>query len=265
MARKRSGQADDSRSDPGKAFGARQRADLLLVAHGLFDSRAQAQAAIHAGRVRADGVIVVRPSETLPLDALIEATAAHPFVSRGGIKLDAALAAFPLEIAGRTCLDVGASTGGFSQVLLMRGAAKIFAVDVGHDQLHSTLQGESRLVSMEGTDIRNLNPGALDPPPEIVVIDASFISLRNVLPAALRLAAPDCAVLALIKPQFELARSDLKKGIVRDADKQQQVCANIAAFAAERGLHDIAIFESAITGGDGNREFFLGARRTATR
>jgi len=243
---------------------ARDRADRLLVRLGLFESRAQAQAAIAVGLVAADGKRVARASDLIAPNAQIVASKAHPWVSRGGVKLDGALALYPLEVEGRACLDVGASTGGFSQVLLARGAAKVYAVDVGRDQLHPSLRGERRLISMEGTDIRALRDDALDPRPELIVIDASFISLSHVLPAALRLAAPDCALLALIKPQFELARSELKKGIVRDPHAHQKVRDDIEVLAGTLGLADLAIFDSAILGGDGNREFFLGARRNGT-
>lgn len=242
----------------------RQRADKVLLERGLFESRAQAQAAIAAGLVRIDGKTVARASDMVMPDAMIEAEKPHPFVSRGGVKLDEALKVYPLAIGGQTCLDVGASTGGFSQVLLAHGAAKVFAVDVGHGQLHASLAGRPDLVSMEGTDIRALAPGSLEPAPTIVVIDASFISLKAVLPAALGLAAKDCALLALIKPQFEVSRPELKKGILRDEAKHRAVCDDISALAASLGLGEIRVFDSAIAGGDGNREFFIGARRRAT-
>ena len=265
MARKRQSstthdQDQNPSFDPAKAFGPRQRADLLLIARGLFESRAQAQAAIEAGCVIADGNIVTRASDTLPLDAVIEAQAAHPWVSRGGIKLSHALEEYGADVAGHICLDVGASTGGFSQVLLARNAAKIYAVDVGRDQLHPKLRNLPGLVSIEETDIRSLNANALDPKPDFVVIDASFISLHHILPAALALAARPCILLALIKPQFEVARADLKKGIVRDETLRGQVCAAIESRVADLGGSAIRLFPSPIAGGDGNIEFFIGAR-----
>lgn len=239
----------------------RQRADLLLVSRGLFESRARAQAAIAAGLVTADGRPVGRASDLLASNAVIDASPAHPWVSRGGVKLDGALTHYPTAIADRVCLDVGASTGGFSEVLLSRGARKVYAVDVGHGQLHPSLHDHPRLRALEGTDIRELAAEALDERPDVVVIDASFISLRLVLPAALALAARPTDLLALIKPQFEAARGGTKKGIVRDPAVHAAVCDDIAAFAASLGCERIEVFPSPIAGGDGNLEFFLGAHR----
>jgi 23S rRNA (cytidine1920-2'-O)/16S rRNA (cytidine1409-2'-O)-methyltransferase len=239
----------------------RKRADLLLVERGLFDSRARAQAAIAAGQVTADGRPVEKPSEILAADANLEAAPAHPWVSRGGVKLAGALAEYPIEIEGHVCLDVGASTGGFTEVLLSEGAALVFAIDVGRDQLHPSLRGHPRIVSMEATDIRSYAGKRLPQRPDVVVIDASFISLKLVLPVALELAAAPMHLLALIKPQFEAPRAAIKKGIVRDATVHQAVCDDITALASSLGCSDIRIFPSSITGGDGNVEFFLGARR----
>jgi len=154
----------------------RRRADQLLVERGLFASRAQAQAAIAAGLVTADAVVVTKPSTEIPIDAALQATPAHPWVSRGGVKLAAALEQSGIDIAGRVCLDVGASTGGFSEVLLARGARRVYAVDVGHDQLHERLRARTDLVSFEHTDIRQLEAARLPEPPEFVTIDVSFIS-----------------------------------------------------------------------------------------
>jgi len=241
------------------ASAARRRADLLLVERGLFESRAKAQDAIAAGRVTADGVVVAKPSAEIAVDARIAAAPAHPYVSRGGLKLAAALDQTGIPVAGRICLDVGASTGGFTDVLLARGAARVYAVDVGHGQLHERLRGRSEVVSMEGTDIRAL--GGLPEPPDLVVIDVSFISLKLVLSDALRLAAPAADLVALVKPQFELKRSALKKGIVRDPPLQQQACDDIAAFIAGLGCRIVTTLPSPIPGGDGNREFLVVARR----
>lgn len=240
---------------------ARKRADVLLVERGLFESRARAQAAIEAGFVTADGKPVTKVSETLEVNAAIEAQPAHPYVSRGGVKLAGALAAHPIEIENHVCLDVGASTGGFTEVLLSEGAALVFAVDVGRDQLHPSLRGHPRVVSMESTDIRSLEGKRLPQRPDVVVMDASFISLKAILPAALALAAAPMHLLALIKPQFEAPRAAIRKGIVRDAAVHRAVCDDIAAFAAALGCNHIEIFPSPIPGGDGNIEFFLGARR----
>lgn len=239
----------------------RQRADLLLVARGLFDSRARAQAAIAAGLVTADGRIVTRASEMIAGDATVAASPAHPWVSRGGVKLTGALDRYPIEVAGRVCLDVGASTGGFSEVLLARGARLVFAVDVGHDQLHPRLRDDPRLRSFEGTDIRKLTPEQLPEPPDLVVVDASFISLKLVLPAALAIAARPTDLLALVKPQFEAGRRNAKKGIVRDPAVHAEVCDDIADFVRTCGCNDVVVFPSPIVGGDGNQEFFVGGRR----
>jgi len=239
----------------------RKRIDLLLVERGLFESRARARAAIEAGLVVANDKPVVKPSEVIPADAVLQAEPAHPYVSRGGVKLAGALEEYPIDIEGHVCLDVGASTGGFTEVLLANGAAMVFSIDVGHGQLHPSLQGHSKIVSMEETDIRSYEGKRLPARPDIVVIDVSFISLKAVLPVALSLAAAPMHLLALIKPQFEGKGKHDKGGIIRDASVHQQVCDDIAAFAASLGCTDIKVFPSPIKGGDGNSEFFLGARR----
>jgi 23S rRNA (cytidine1920-2'-O)/16S rRNA (cytidine1409-2'-O)-methyltransferase len=238
-----------------------KRVDLLLVERGLFESRARARAAIEAGLVTANDKTVEKPSETFPADAVLQARPAHPYVSRGGVKLAGALERYPIDIEGHVCLDVGASTGGFTEVLLANGAAIVFAVDVGRGQLHPSLHGHPSIVSMEATDIRTFEGKRLPARPDIVVIDVSFISLKAVLPVALSLAAAPMHLLALIKPQFEAQGKHSKGGIIRDAAVHQQVCDDIAAFAASLGCEDIEVFPSSITGGDGNAEFFLGARR----
>jgi len=239
----------------------RKRIDLLLVERGLFESRARARAAIEAGLVVANDKPVVKPSEVIPADAVLQAEPAHPYVSRGGVKLAGALEEYPIDIEGHVCLDVGASTGGFTEVLLANGAAMVFSIDVGHGQLHPSLQGHSKIVSMEETDIRSYEGKRLPARPDIVVVDVSFISLKAVLPVALSLAAAPMHLLALIKPQFEGKGKHDKGGIIRDATVHQQVCDDIAAFAASLGCTDIKVFPSPIKGGDGNSEFFLGARR----
>jgi 23S rRNA (cytidine1920-2'-O)/16S rRNA (cytidine1409-2'-O)-methyltransferase len=237
----------------------RQRADRLLVARGLFDSRAKAQAAIEAGLVKANGKVVAKASELVAADAVVEASAAHPYVSRGGVKLAAALDHFGISPKGRVCLDVGASTGGFTQVLLERGASKVYAVDVGSGQLHAAVGAHPEVMSLEQTDIRTLSPAQLTPPPDLVVIDVSFISLRLVLPPALALARKPAQLIALIKPQFEAGRALVKKGIVRDSAVHQAVCDDIAACVAALGWRVLGLIPSPISGGDGNVEFLLGA------
>ena len=240
---------------------ARKRVDVLLVERGLFASRARARAAIDAGLVVANDRQILKPSEVVPADAVLQAQPAYPYVSRGGVKLAGALEQYPIEIEDHVCLDVGASTGGFTEVLLAQGAALVFAVDVGHGQLHHSLHGHPKIVSMEETDIRKLEGKRLPARPDVVVIDVSFISLKAVLPVALSLAAAPMHVLALIKPQFEAERKHSKHGIIRNAMVHQQICDDITAFAATLGCTDIQVFPSSIAGGDGNIEFFLGARR----
>ncbi len=239
----------------------RKRADMLLVERGLFESRARAQAAIDAGLVFADDRQVLKASESIVPEAILRAQPAHPFVSRGGVKLAAALERYPIDIEDHVCLDVGASTGGFTEVLLANGASLVFAVDVGRGQLHSSLHKHPKIVSMEETDIRSLEHKRLRVRPDIVVVDVSFISLKAVLPVALSLAAAPMHLLALIKPQFEAPRKHSKRGIIRDAAVHQQVCEDIAGFVASMGCTDIQVFPSSIAGGDGNIEFFIGARR----
>ena len=239
----------------------RRRADVVLVERGLFESRARARAAIEAGGVTADGKPVLKASDTIAADAVVSAQPAHPYVSRGGVKLSGALEQYPIDIEDHVCLDVGASTGGFTEVLLANGASLVFAIDVGHGQLHPSLQNHPKIVSMEATDIRSFEGKRLPARPDVVVIDVSFISLKAVLPVALSLAAAPMSLLALIKPQFEAARKHSKHGIIRNAMVHQEICDDITAFAASLGCTDIQVFPSSIKGGDGNIEFFLGARR----
>jgi 23S rRNA (cytidine1920-2'-O)/16S rRNA (cytidine1409-2'-O)-methyltransferase len=238
----------------------RLRADRLLVERGLFESRAKAQAAIEAGLVTADDRPLRKPSDEVAADAILHAAPAHPYVSRGGQKLAAALDHFGFDPRDRVCLDVGASTGGFVQVLLERGARRVYAVDVGRAQLHPSLRGRGDIVSLEETDIRRLD--RLPERPALLTIDVSFISLKHVLPVALALTARPAQLVALIKPQFEVGRGRSKKGIVRDAQAQAAVCDDIAASVASLGWTIAGIIPSPILGGDGNREFLLGATLT---
>jgi 23S rRNA (cytidine1920-2'-O)/16S rRNA (cytidine1409-2'-O)-methyltransferase len=239
----------------------RERADRLLVARGLFESRARAQAAIAAGLVTADGVPVRRASDEISSMAVIAAAPEHPYVSRGGVKLSAALDHFSIDVTGCICLDVGASTGGFTEVLLARGARRVYAVDVGRGQLHPRLHGRDNVLSIEQTDIRTLDPAGLPEPPDLATIDVSFISLKLVLPAVGRLLTPRAQILALIKPQFETDRRHSKKGIVRDEAVHKMICEDIGAFIASLGWSVGGGVPSAILGGDGNREFFIEANR----
>jgi 23S rRNA (cytidine1920-2'-O)/16S rRNA (cytidine1409-2'-O)-methyltransferase len=237
------------------------RVDRLLVERGLFESRAQAQAAIDAGLVLADDTPVAKASDQVALDAVLHAQPMHPYVSRGGVKLAAALDHFHVDPAGRVCLDVGASTGGFTDALLARGARRVYAVDVGENQLHARLRARPEVVSLESTDIRSVAPGTFAEPPSLAVVDASFISLKLVLPPALALLRQPALLLALIKPQFEAGRGQAKKGVIRDARVHAAVCDEIARFVAALGWTVIGLVPSPIRGGDGNREFFLGAKR----
>ena len=238
-----------------------QRADVLLVARGFFDSRARAQAAIAAGLVTANGRPVAKASMLLAGDAVFAASAPHPYVSRGGVKLAAALDHFGYDPRGLACLDIGASTGGFSQVLALRGAARVYAVDVGHGQLHPRLQSVPAIVSMEGRDARSLTAGDFAGPPQFIVFDASFISLKLLLAQVLALAAPRARLIALVKPQFEAGRAAVRKGIVRDAAVHKEICDDMVKLIESLGWQVAGLIPSPIEGGDGNREFLVGAAR----
>ena len=238
----------------------RKRADILLVERGLFSSRARAQAAISAGLVRAGGVAIAKPSEALADDAPIEACAPHPWASRGGVKLAAALDAFALDPSGLVSLDVGASTGGFTDVLLARGAARVVAVDVGRGQFDPRLASDPRVRSLEGLDARALTAETLGEPPEAIVVDVSFISQRLVLPQVLKLAASPAWLVSLVKPQFELERSDLVKGRVRSEAALERACVSVRAAIEAEGWTVLGLIPSPIPGGAGAREFLIAAR-----
>lgn len=240
---------------------ARERIDKVLVARGLFDSRARAQAAIHAGLVRVAGVAVTRPSDEVDAQAEIVAQAEHPYVSRGALKLAGALDAFHIDPTGGVALDVGASTGGFTELLLQRGARHVYAVDVGRDQFHARLREREDITLLEGTDARMLSRSLVPEPLDLVVADVSFISLSLVLPAALALAAPRARLAVLVKPQFEAGRARVKKGIVRDAAVHEEVCARIASEVETLGWRVTGLIPSPIAGGDGNKEFLMAAER----
>lgn len=240
-----------------------KRADVALCERGFFESRAKAREAIEAGLVTADGRLVTKPSAPLADNAEIVACAPYPWVSRGGVKLAHALDAFGVEVDGLFCLDVGSSTGGFTDVLLARGARHVVAVDVGHDQLHERLRRDPRVTSMEGQDARTLTAARLAEAPALIVMDASFISLSALLPNVVRLAAPRASLVALIKPQFEAGRAANKKGVVRDARVHAEVCAKARAEIEALGWRVAAVIPSPIAGGDGNREFLIHAARGA--
>ena len=239
----------------------RLRADRLLVARGLFSSRAKAQAAIAAGLVTANAALVRKASDEIPVDAQLCARPAHPWVSRGGAKLAAALASFEFDPMGLVALDVGASTGGFTEVLLARGAAKVYAVDVGHGQLHASLRDNPRVVSFEGCDARSLTRTLIPEPVAAIVADVSFISLTKALLPALALAAPGAWLVALVKPQFEVGRGGIGKGgIVREPAARQQAVDTVTAWLSAQDSWRIAgVVPSPIKGGSGNEEYLLGA------
>ena len=239
----------------------RKRADAVLTERHVFQSRARAQEAIAAGLVRADGVLLTKPSQLIEADARIEAAEPHPYVSRGGVKLAAALDAFGSDPRDKICLDLGASTGGFSQVLLGRGALRVYAVDVGHGQLHRDVASDPRLVDLERTDARQLNASSIPDAIELISADVSFISLKLVLPTALALAGPRCDLALLVKPQFEAGRAHVNKGIVRDEGVHAKVCEEMDAFVRSFGYAVHGIIPSPIAGGDGNKEFLLGASK----
>ena len=240
----------------------RKRADVVLVERGLFDSRAKARAAIEAGGVAAGGRRLAKPSELIEEDAELEAAAAHPYVGRGALKLVHALELWPVLVAERTVLDVGASTGGFTEVCLERGAARVFAVDVGRGQLHPKLAGDPRVISLEGVDARNLDPHLIPVAPDLVVTDVSFIGLAKALPAALALAAGSADLVALVKPQFEVGPENVGKGgLVKDEAVRARALAEVAAFLQRTGWIVRATADSPIVGGDGNHEYLLWACR----
>jgi len=236
----------------------RVRADLLLVARGLAESRAKARAAIEAGGLTADGVRVDKPSELIGDDAVLELTPPHPWVSRGGVKLAHALDVFGVDPAGRTCLDVGASTGGFTHVLVSRGAARVYAVDVGHGQLHALLRIDPRVVNLERTDARALTRARIPEPPTLIVCDASFIGVAKVLAQALSLAAEHADLVALIKPQFEAGPG---KGVASEAKAREVAEQAIDALEGLAGFRIVMQSDSPIRGGDGNLEVLVHMRR----
>ena len=242
---------------------ARDRADRVLTARGFFDSRAKAQEAIAAGLVQVDGKTIAKPSEQIDANAAIVAGAPYPWASRGGVKLAAALDHFGLDPAGKTCVDLGASTGGFTDVLLARGVARVLAVDVGHGQLHPRIAADPRVVVFEGQDARTVTPDLLGGPVDMAVMDLSFISLRLVLPAVPPLLKAGGDLVALIKPQFEVGRALVDKGLVRDAAARLRACDDVTALLAQLGFTVHGVIPSPIAGGDGNQEFLVAAAHAA--
>lgn len=244
----------------------KQRADQALVERGLVESRSKAQALIMAGKVFSAEQRIEKPGQPVKPETPLEVRGQeHPWVSRGGLKLEKGLEAFAIDPEGLVCLDIGASTGGFTDVLLSTGAAKVYAVDVGHGQLAWKLRQDDRVVVLEKTNARHLTAEQVPEPIDLVVCDASFIGLEVVLPAPLALTRPGAGLVALIKPQFEVGKARVGKGgVVRDPDLHQEVCARISAWlAAQPGWVVLGIAESPITGPEGNVEFLIGGARDA--
>ena len=242
---------------------AKTRLDVALVERGLAETRAAAQRMIMAGLVFSKEKRLEKAGQGVAEDVPLEVRGQpHPYVSRGGLKLEKALDHFAIPVAGRVALDVGSSTGGFTDCLLQRGAAKVYAVDVGTNQLAWKLRSDPRVVSMEKTNIRDVGRVQIPEPIDLVVCDASFVGLRLVLPPALALAAPGAHLAALIKPQFEVGKGRVGKGgIVREPELHQEVVDTISSWLAGRpGWQVLGVTESPITGAEGNKEFLIGAR-----
>ncbi len=243
----------------------KQRLDILLVERGFFESREKAQRAIMAGSVRVGETVADKPGTRVPADAAITVLERSRYVGRGGYKLEAALKAFRINPTGMVCLDIGASTGGFTDCLLQHGAAKVHAVDVGHSQLDWKIRSDERVVVREKCNARYLTRNEVPDPIDLCVIDVSFISLTLILPAVFPLLKPDGSVVALIKPQFELGREevDAGRGVVRDAEAQRRAVQKIEDFVTQTMLKSWqGVIESPILGGDGNREFLAWVRNS---
>ena len=238
------------------------RADKFLVTQGYFETRTQAQAAIKAGKVRINGRVLKKASMLLTVDDAVKAGRVHPWASRGGLKLDHALKSFHVDVEGMTALDVGASTGGFTDVLLTRGALKVYAVDVGHDQLHDKLKSDPRVVSREGQDAREITADMFSPLPDIIVCDASFISATKVLDAALDIAASGTKLITLVKPQFEVGRAGIGRGgIVKSKNLADQALSDVSTWISSKNWQVLETLDSPIKGGSGNAEFLLYAMK----
>ena len=239
------------------------RADMFLVRHGYAKSRTEAQSGIRSGRLKVNGEIVTKPSRPLDPDAQIEYAPLHHYVSRGALKLLAALDHFKLSPKGLICLDVGASTGGFTEVLLERGAAKVYAVDVGHAQMHPRVRHDARVVPCDGVNARALTRTHVPEAPMGVVVDVSFIGVKLALPPALSLAASGAWLIALVKPQFEVGRYQIDKGgIVKDAQARETAVNQISEWIGEQaGWVVLGRMDSPIEGGDGNREYLVAAQK----
>jgi 23S rRNA (cytidine1920-2'-O)/16S rRNA (cytidine1409-2'-O)-methyltransferase len=236
----------------------RERIDRLLVERGLAPSRARARALVEAGKVAVNGVLVRKAGELVDPAAPLAVEPDHPYVSRGGLKLEGALRDLGVDPAGSCAADIGASTGGFTDCLLRHGARRVYAIDVGHDQLHPSIAGDARVVSMERVNARHLERGSLPEPVDLVVVDASFISLTKLLPAVSTLLAPEGRLLALVKPQFEVGPERVgRSGVVSDDDLRHQALAGVVEAARQLGLTAVGHADSRIAGPEGNREIFV--------
>jgi 23S rRNA (cytidine1920-2'-O)/16S rRNA (cytidine1409-2'-O)-methyltransferase len=238
----------------------RRRLDQLLVDRGLADSRAKAQALVLAGEVLVNGQKAAKPGHSVPAEARVEVLARGRYVGRGGLKMEAALAAFAIDVRGRTCADIGSSTGGFTDCMLQHGAARVYAVDVGSGQLDWKLRSDPRVVVREGINARYLRPENIGEPLDLATFDLSFISVTLVVPAVLPLLKATGEMVILVKPQFEVGRGQVGKGgIVRDPVLHTQACDRVGRLAEELGFRT-SLIESPILGAEGNKEFLLYAR-----
>jgi 23S rRNA (cytidine1920-2'-O)/16S rRNA (cytidine1409-2'-O)-methyltransferase len=236
---------------------AKQRLDLLIVEKGFAESRSKAQAMIMAGQVIVEGKANPKAGDLTPADAVITVKKTNPYVSRGGLKLESALHSLNIPVTGKVCMDIGASTGGFTDCLLQHGAAKVYAVDVGHNQLHPRIKADPRVISLEGVNFRYFPSEILKDPVEFVTIDVSFISLDKILPVAASVSAPGAQFLAMVKPQFEVTPGETKKGVVKDEKIRLKAIDKIKRLSKELNLNINGENDSALKGPEGNLEHFL--------
>lgn len=245
-----------------RRVGAKTRLDVLMVERGLAESREQAQRLILAGKVR--GPANPKPGMKVPADAVVELVEGERYVSRGGLKLEAALRSFGIDLGGRICADIGASTGGFTDCMLQHGAARVYAVDVGKSQMHERVRGDQRVVLVEHTNARELTAGSLPETVSFVAVDVSFISLEKILGPLACIASPAAEAVFLVKPQFESTREEVSrgKGVIRSPEIHERVIEKVRAAAMAQGWVPVNLAPSPIEGGSGNREFLLFCRKT---
>lgn len=238
------------------------RLDQYLAQNGYYESRARAASAIKAGKVKVDGQLATKPAKKVTGQVKVDAEKEHPWVSRGGLKLEHALSVFEIDTKERVCLDVGASTGGFTEVLLSRGAGLVYAVDVGRDQLHERLKSNAKIVSMESTDARELEINQFENLPTLIVCDASFISAMKVLKRPMAIVASRADLVTLVKPQFEVGKDNIGRGgLVRDPETAKQALDTVAGWIESQDWRVIATDVSPVKGGDGNTEYLLHASK----